>query len=1027
MAVQVLISPPASGKTRAVIDQVLAVCAKQPLAAVWVVLPDRLQAAYFRRRLAAAGGAIGVQVGTFGSLYQEFLERCGRPVAVASDPITYRLIQAAIANVFAEGGLEYYRQLRAMPGFVLSLRELFAEFKRALVDPFSLMAAAQDRESAFQELAKIYASYQAGLQALNWADTEGLSWLAVEALELDPALGSDLRLLVVDGFDSFTASQLRALELLAGRAESVTITLPGSSDMRRPVHRRFAQALTELQTVLKPQVIPGQSGSFLPQPLARLEQALFEPDAVQLSEAGQIALIEARSPAEEAREVLRWLKARLIRDGLRASECALVAPNIETYRPYLRMAASEFGLPLRFTLEEPLTFAPPVALLIDLLELPLRNYPRRLLLDTLRSPYLNLGWLGLNSFQVEALDIASTVGQVLEGMSQWYETLDELAAAQQVERIEPEEAESNRPALPVGAQAACLRDSLMEFATRLAPPLDQLRMPDWVTWLEELLDDLGFLQNAELERDQAARFSIQDTLQALGMSALIAGNRDLDYGSFVAELEGAFQGARYGYSPEQVRPSRPEIVVLRMLEARGLRFKAVAILGLSEGVYPQIERTDPFFSEADRRRFGLEPRLDRQQAGVFYLALTRADQFLLLTRPYLADDGESWEPSPYWSEVRKLLPDSAYQMIRPDDRRPLEEAASPQELLFWAVQEVDQFEQGLPARYLSLQDRWQQLGHARTVLLARLKRVVEGPYEGMPRELRPELGEQYGSQHTWSASRLETYGSCPFRFYIEVVLGLQLSLPPQPGLDAGQLGSLLHAVLEHAYRQAADPSDPASVLAGLDAIAAQVFQEAPSQLGFRPSVLWDVQQEKWLADLKNTILQNAAYDPSWTPQAYEVRFGLDDQPTLELHSDTGPVQHRGVIDRIDRNPGGGLRVVDYKTGGSHLTPSDLIDGFRLQLPIYALAAERALHLGMVSEGLYWKILKAEPGSLKLAAFEFDDAYSGVKGACELAEEHIGRYVTGIRQAEFPPVAPKGGCPSYCAAAAWCWRYSPVPF
>jgi ATP-dependent helicase/DNAse subunit B len=615
----------------------------------------------------------------------------------------------------------------------------------------------------------------------------------------------------------------------------------------------------------------------------------------------------------------------------------------------------------------------------------------------------------------------------VEGLAQWYETLDDLAEAQPDAPTEPEESEGSSPALPVGAQAARLRDSLAEFAIRMAPPLDRLSIPEWVTWLEELLDDLGFMQNHELERDQAALFSLQETLRALGMSSVIAGSRSLEYGSFVAELQGAFQGARYGNSPEQVRPTRPEVVVLRMLEARGVRFQAVAILGLSEGIYPQIERVDPFFSEADRRRFGLESRLDRQQAGVFYQALTRTDRFLLLTRPYLAEDGESWEPSPYWNEVRKLLPDSAFQMIRPDDRRPLEEAASTQELLFWAVQDAVRFEQDLPARYQALQKRWQQLGHARKVLQARLDRTAEGPYEGMPRELRGELGALFGSQHIWSASRLETYGSCPYRFYIEVVLGLQASQPPQPGLDASQLGSLLHAILEQAYRQAADPADPASVLAGLAKVASTAFQDAPQTYGFRPSILWDVQQEQWLANLENTILQNAAYDPAWTPVEYEARFGLGNQPALEIQSATGTIRLRGVIDRIDRNFDGNLRVVDYKTGGSHLAPSDLIDGLRLQLPIYALAVEQALNLGQVSEGLYWKILKAEPGSLKLASFEFEDAYAGVEGACELVEEHVGRFVEGIRQAEYPPVAPKGGCPSYCAAAAWCWRYSPASY
>jgi RecB family exonuclease len=206
-----------------------------------------------------------------------------------------------------------------------------------------------------------------------------------------------------------------------------------------------------------------------------------------------------------------------------------------------------------------------------------------------------------------------------------------------------------------------------------------------------------------------------------------------------------------------------------------------------------------------------------------------------------------------------------------------------------------------------------------------------------------------------------------------------------------------------------------------------VFQKAPTTYGFRPSVLWGKQQEYLLTALEKTIRENAAYDPAWRPIFYEIRFGLEDQPALLIQTSQGPVHLRGVIDRIDRNPSGELRVVDYKTGGSHLAASDLVQGARLQLPLYALAAEKALMLGKVAEGLYWKILKAEPGSLKLASFAYDDAYQGIEGAFALAEEHVDRVVGGVRSAQYPPEPPKGGCPSYCAAASWCWRYSPSTY
>ena len=75
MPVELFISPPATGKTQRCIQKIQSVLSLHPLSIVWVVVPDRFQAAGFRSRLAEAGWAIGVRVGAFGDLYRSILEQ----------------------------------------------------------------------------------------------------------------------------------------------------------------------------------------------------------------------------------------------------------------------------------------------------------------------------------------------------------------------------------------------------------------------------------------------------------------------------------------------------------------------------------------------------------------------------------------------------------------------------------------------------------------------------------------------------------------------------------------------------------------------------------------------------------------------------------------------------------------------------------------------------------------------------------------------------------------------------------------
>jgi RecB family exonuclease len=256
-------------------------------------------------------------------------------------------------------------------------------------------------------------------------------------------------------------------------------------------------------------------------------------------------------------------------------------------------------------------------------------------------------------------------------------------------------------------------------------------------------------------------------------------------------------------------------------------------------------------------------------------------------------------------------------------------------------------------------------------------------------------------------------------------LGLEKREPPELGLDAAQLGSMLHAILEESYKAAEDPGDVEAVLEAMQLIAMQAFGEAPEVYGFRPTPLYDLECEAWLEALKESVRGLAEEGSGWVPVAYEQIFGIGDTPPLRLDLHGEHVLVRGFIDRVDRNAAGELRIVDYKTGQSRLSITDLHEGRRLQLPVYALGARDAVGLGEPVEGFYWAILAAKRGSLRLSRFKIEvegGEITGPEAAYAVAREHIAGAVHGVRAGRFPPRPPRGGCPSYCPAVGWCWKY-----
>jgi ATP-dependent helicase/DNAse subunit B len=283
------------------------------------------------------------------------------------------------------------------------------------------------------------------------------------------------------------------------------------------------------------------------------------------------------------------------------------------------------------------------------------------------------------------------------------------------------------------------------------------------------------------------------------------------------------------------------------------------------------------------------------------------------------------------------------------------------------------------------------------------------PSDGDLSALAGALALRFGPQHAWSASALEEYRSCPHRFFFGRALGLQSRPVAQIGPDTAVLGLLYHTLFERAYREAANPADPAAVHASLERIADAVFDSAH---GFRAAPWWPQTRRDILSNVRASI--DALADERWVPSHFEMEFRA-----LSVQADGEQLLLRGRIDRADRGPGGALRVIDYKPGSpAGYGAADLIDGRRVQLPFYAHAAAQIFPESRVVDAYHFHYLHAEAGRFRLSKFE-----GGLDGSLDAAVQVAVSAVRKVRRGEFAPLPPNEGCPEYCPAAGFCWSYT----
>src|SRR6185437_16032215 len=246
-----------------------------------------------------------------------------------------------------------------------------------------------------------------------------------------------------------------------------------------------------------------------------------------------------------------------------------------------------------------------------------------------------------------------------------------------------------------------------------------------------------------------------------------------------------------------------------------------------------------------------------------------------------------------------------------------------------------------------------------------------------------------------TASALNNYGQCPFKFWLTNLLSVRPRDEPEPGLNAKFKGNLFHRALEIYYSQLVQiaPGERAERKDELlKAALAQAVRDLEQEPQFHPSPYWENEQKELLFRLKRFIEYDEARilkdQRNPQPALFEVKFGMPandaSYPPLIIDTANGPISVRGIIDRLDIEdlpPAGdgsskqiAVSVIDYKTGSTPITAEDIAAFAQIQLPLYAMAVEKCIAPGAkVTVGQYLSVNAAKSiGSVNFTADRWSD-------------------------------------------------------
>jgi DNA helicase II / ATP-dependent DNA helicase PcrA len=176
-----------------------------------------------------------------------------------------------------------------------------------------------------------------------------------------------------------------------------------------------------------------------------------------------------------------------------------------------------------------------------------------------------------------------------------------------------------------------------------------------------------------------------------------------------------------------------------------------------------------------------------------------------------------------------------------------------------------------------------------------------------------------------SASDIETYRTCPLKYKFARVF----RIPSEPTLNQ-RFGILVHQVLERFHAGGAASRSLPELLGLLEA-------------GWRRGGFGESEEERQLRVKAGNALvryheryQGEEAEPVWFERSFQFKLG--------------PHVLRGRVDRVDRLPGGGYELIDYKTGRPKSAAQLMED---VQLSLYAVGARESWQLEAAQQAYYY--------------------------------------------------------------------------
>ncbi len=748
-----------------------------------------------------------------------------------------------------------------------------------------------------------------------------------------------------------------------------------------------------------------------------LREKLFKPGKrTNHSSTAKVKAFSGYDRENEVGIICKSIKRLITEQEVEPYRIAVVFNLIENYTGIVNYEFNKFGIPLNLTDRIKLADTSPVAALINLIEIIETDFYYKSVVRAFSSRYITCSEVDVANLLLVARKL-----KIVGGYNNWISTINNILQKTLYNSIYSEKdlgefrkAKESIEYIGKILNPFLKKTTLQEFLKLLRNTIQKLGIPN------KLIANLSEFSEKDIKAFSTFFGLIDETFTLLKDSGSEKNTYSLSF--FMEQLRLIAKNGRFNVKEK----SDHGVLVTTLNEIRGLQFEYLFIGGLIDGDLPTRYSPEIFFNRNYAKK---EADHLAEERYLFYEALQTFGKQVVLSYPK-TEQAKEYSRSTFLAEIEKVV---IPEIVDTDE---LEYSIFCNDELQQLSGKTDEIQfSKLLASTLGYDKHSINNVYKRVMVETQRSSVDESVYNGYLSATDTDTHDSIDALLTgleykeFSASELEIYAKCPFKYFLERVLHLEIKEEPSEEIEAIELGSLLHLVLFEFYTEIKKKniilrkcSDKIfnNAVESIYRIAREKIDElniSASNSFYDLEKIFGINGIKQQSILYKFVEYERTNEEELEPEFFEVSFGsTNSQSTDQELSSSVPVNIDGIkikgkIDRIELSEDSGqFAVTDYKVGYNKPALADLENGTSLQLPLYMLCAQSFLknHIQPGIEPKYMNLFSLKFDKTKFGKYRLKygrsknfDSVQFNKGLMKTTAANVKKFVRDISLGYFP--------------------------